>query len=180
MPAPMPLEPPVTRATLPLNDFVCIWPQKPQGHPLCHIMDCSVQNEHSAGAAHIRANGRNDKIICMGGTCAPLRGRLWRQGHGLSGFPSGISPAKSASRQRLSVTAGAFLGTATDDPITSGLPVTWQQFCVGTSSPPPRGPWRFSTLVPSPTAAQPFLISDSPRGLVPVDYLAAICPSQCL
>src|SRR5260370_12974517 len=140
MPAPMPLEPPVTRATLPLNDFVCIWPPKPPGHPLCQIMDCSVQNEHSAGAAHIRANGRNDKIICMGGTCAPLRGRLWRQGHGLSGFPSGISPAKSASRQRLSVTAGAFLGTTTDDPITSGLPVTWQQFCVGTSSPPPRGP----------------------------------------
>src|SRR5260370_41379520 len=33
------------------------------------------------------------------GTCAPLRGRLWRQGHGLSGFPSGISPAKSAYRK---------------------------------------------------------------------------------
>src|SRR5258708_36435865 len=63
MPAPMPLEPPVTRATLPLNDFVCIWPPKPPGHPLCHIMDCSVQNEHSAGAAHIRANG--GKLIPM-------------------------------------------------------------------------------------------------------------------
>src|SRR5258708_931117 len=24
-------------------------------NPLCHIMDCYVQNEHSAGAAHIRA-----------------------------------------------------------------------------------------------------------------------------
>src|SRR5258707_13819879 len=34
------------------------------------------------------------------GTCAPLRGRLWRQGHGLSGFPSGISPSKSASVYR--------------------------------------------------------------------------------
>src|SRR5712675_2817775 len=45
MPAPIPLEPPVTRATLPLNDFVCIWPPKPPGHALCHIMDCSVQNE---------------------------------------------------------------------------------------------------------------------------------------
>src|SRR6266851_8983729 len=66
MPAPIPLEPPVTRATLPLNDFVCIWPPEPPGHALCHIMDCSVQNEHSAGAAHIRANGRNDEIICMG------------------------------------------------------------------------------------------------------------------
>jgi hypothetical protein len=44
MPAPMPLEPPVTRATLPLNDFVCIWPPKPPGHPLCHIMDYSVHN----------------------------------------------------------------------------------------------------------------------------------------
>jgi hypothetical protein len=27
--------------------------------------------------------------------CAPLQARLWRQEHGLSGFPSGISPAKS-------------------------------------------------------------------------------------
>src|ERR1700730_17598789 len=61
MPPPIPLEPPVTRATLPWNDFVCIWPTKPPGHPLCRIMDCSVQNEHLAGAAHIRANGRNDK-----------------------------------------------------------------------------------------------------------------------
>src|SRR5260370_29948193 len=49
MPAPIPLERPVTRDTLPLNDFVCIWPPKPPGHALCHIMDCSVQNEHSAG-----------------------------------------------------------------------------------------------------------------------------------
>src|ERR1700732_1273165 len=74
MPAPMPLEPPVTRATLPLNDFVCIWPPKPPGHPLCHIMDCSVQNEHSAGAAHKRANGRNDEIICIGNLC-PVPGK---------------------------------------------------------------------------------------------------------
>src|SRR5258705_8453827 len=35
MPAPMPLEPPVTRATLPLNDFVCICHQNPLSHPLC-------------------------------------------------------------------------------------------------------------------------------------------------
>src|SRR6266852_3571387 len=63
MPAPIPREPPVTRATLPLNDFVCMWPPKPPGHPLCHVMDCSVQNEHSAGAAHIRANG--GKLIPM-------------------------------------------------------------------------------------------------------------------
>src|SRR5467141_5233320 len=78
----------------------------------------------------LRTQGQTDGMTKSSawGTCAPLRGRLWRQGHGLSGFPSGISPAKSASRQRLSVTAGAFLGTATDDPITSGLPVTWQQF----------------------------------------------------
>src|ERR1700724_2160394 len=69
MPAPIPLEPPVTRATLPLNDFVCIWPPKPPGHALCHIMDYSVQNEHSAGAAHIRANGQNDEIICIGNLC---------------------------------------------------------------------------------------------------------------
>src|ERR1700732_2290303 len=100
MPAPMPLEPPVTIATLPLNDFVCIWPPKPPGHPLCHIMDCSVQNEHSAGAAHIRANGWNDEIICIGNLCpAPgktMETRAWF----ISGFPSGISPAKSASRQR--------------------------------------------------------------------------------
>src|SRR6202011_2022057 len=74
MPAPMPLEPPVTRATLPVNDFVCIVPPKPPGHPLCHIMDCSVQNEHLAGAAHIRANGRNDEIICIGNLCtAPCK-----------------------------------------------------------------------------------------------------------
>src|ERR1700732_3370306 len=72
MPAPIPLEPPVTRATLPLNDFVCIWPPKPPGHPLCHIMDCSVQNEYSVGAAHIRANGRNDEIICTGNLCPAL------------------------------------------------------------------------------------------------------------
>src|SRR6267154_663365 len=65
----MPLEPPVTRATLPLNDFVCIWPPKPPGHPLCYIMDCSVQNEHSAGVAHIRANGQNDEIIRIGNLC---------------------------------------------------------------------------------------------------------------
>src|ERR1700724_3042657 len=81
MPAPMPLEPPVTRATLPLNDFVCIWPPKPPGHPLCHIMDCSVQNEHLADAAHIRANGRNDEIICIGNLCtAPgktMETRAW-------------------------------------------------------------------------------------------------------
>src|SRR6266404_2022294 len=51
MPAPIPLEPPVTRATLPLNDFVCIWPAKPPGHELCHIMDCSVQNETHPHAA---------------------------------------------------------------------------------------------------------------------------------
>src|SRR6266849_486302 len=69
MPAPIPREPPVTRATLPLNDFVCMWPPKPPGHPLCHIMDCSVQNEHSAGAAQIRANGWNDEIICIGNLC---------------------------------------------------------------------------------------------------------------
>src|SRR5580704_7632615 len=73
MPAPIPLEPPVTRATLPLNDFVCIWPPKPPGHPLCHIMDYSVQNEHSAGAAHIRANGWNDEIICIGNLCPAPR-----------------------------------------------------------------------------------------------------------
>src|SRR6266481_4924624 len=104
----------------------------------------------------------------MGGTCAPLRGRLWRQGHGLSGFPNGISPAKSASRQRLSVTAGAFLGTATDDPITSGLPVTWQQFCVGTSSPPPRG---LGDSRPSCPPLQPpsrFSYRTHQVGLVPV------------
>src|SRR5258706_14055106 len=35
MPAPMPLEPPVTRATLPLNDFVCICHQTPLSHLLC-------------------------------------------------------------------------------------------------------------------------------------------------
>src|SRR5260370_19999997 len=74
MAAPIPLEPPVTRATLPLNDFVCIWPPKPPSHPLCHIMDCSVQNEHSVGAAKIRANGRNDEIICIGN----LRTNCWR------------------------------------------------------------------------------------------------------
>src|SRR5258708_19425833 len=34
------------------------------------------------------------------GIYAPLMARLWRQEHGLSGFPSGISPAKSASRQQ--------------------------------------------------------------------------------
>src|ERR1700722_13717984 len=85
MPAPMPLEPPVTRATLPLNNFVCIWPPKPPGHPLCHIMDCSVQNEHSASAAPTNANGQNDEIICIGNLC-PLRARLGRQEHSLSGF----------------------------------------------------------------------------------------------
>ena len=37
-------------------------------------MDCSVHNEHSAGAAHISANGRNDEIICMGNLC-PARGK---------------------------------------------------------------------------------------------------------
>src|ERR1700730_6988946 len=35
MPAPMPLEPPVTRATLPLNDFACICHQNPLSHLLC-------------------------------------------------------------------------------------------------------------------------------------------------
>src|SRR6266852_8657652 len=35
MPAPMPLEPPVTRATLPLNDFACICHQNPPSHLLC-------------------------------------------------------------------------------------------------------------------------------------------------
>src|SRR6266849_10719814 len=35
MPAPMPLEPPVTRATLPLNDFACICHQTPLSHLLC-------------------------------------------------------------------------------------------------------------------------------------------------
>jgi len=39
------------------------------------------------------------------GIYAPLRARLWRQEHGLSGFPSGISPAESASRQRLLLAA---------------------------------------------------------------------------
>ena len=35
MPAPMPLEPPVTRATLSLNDFACICHQNPLSHLLC-------------------------------------------------------------------------------------------------------------------------------------------------
>src|ERR1700730_15905133 len=35
MPAPMPLEPPVTKATLPLNDFACICHQTPLSHLLC-------------------------------------------------------------------------------------------------------------------------------------------------
>src|SRR6202035_4379286 len=35
MPAPMPLEPPVTRAILPLNDFACICHQNPFNHLLC-------------------------------------------------------------------------------------------------------------------------------------------------
>src|ERR1700674_5424733 len=35
MPAPMPLEPPVTRATLPLNDFACTCHQNPLSHLLC-------------------------------------------------------------------------------------------------------------------------------------------------
>src|SRR6266849_454703 len=35
MPAPMPLEPPVTRATLPLNAFACIGHQTPLSHLLC-------------------------------------------------------------------------------------------------------------------------------------------------
>src|SRR5712664_2936147 len=88
MPAPMPLEPPVTRATLPLNDFVCIWPPKPPGHALCHIMDCSVQNEHSAGAAHIRANGRNDEIICMGNLCTAPGKTMEIRAWFISGFPA--------------------------------------------------------------------------------------------
>src|SRR6202011_1966220 len=37
MPAPMPLEPPVTRATLPLNDFACICHQTPLSHLLCPL-----------------------------------------------------------------------------------------------------------------------------------------------
>src|ERR1700719_3083451 len=37
MPAPMPLEPPVTRATLPLNDFACICHQNPLSHLLCQF-----------------------------------------------------------------------------------------------------------------------------------------------
>src|SRR5580693_8184292 len=37
MPAPMPLEPPVTRATLPLNDFACIGHQNPPSHLLCQF-----------------------------------------------------------------------------------------------------------------------------------------------
>src|SRR6266403_5624223 len=46
----------------------------------------------------LRTQGQTDGMTKSSawGTCAPLRGRLWRQGHGLSGFPSGISPAKSA------------------------------------------------------------------------------------
>jgi hypothetical protein len=32
-------------------------------------MDCYVQNEHSASAARIRANGWNDEIICIGNLC---------------------------------------------------------------------------------------------------------------
>ena len=47
---------------------------KPPGHPLCHIMDCSVQNEHSADGAHVRANGRNDEIVYIGNLC-PARGK---------------------------------------------------------------------------------------------------------
>src|SRR5260370_23688169 len=35
MAGPMPLEPPVTRATLPLNDFACIGHQNPLSHLLC-------------------------------------------------------------------------------------------------------------------------------------------------
>ena len=124
MPAPIPLEPPVTRATLPLNDFVCIWPPNPPGHALCHIMDCSVQNEHSAGPAHIRTNGRNDKIICMGNLCpAPgktMETRAWfiRLPQRDQSCEVGIASGNQA------LTRCAFVGTnPTDDSITSGLPV---------------------------------------------------------
>jgi hypothetical protein len=41
MAAPMPLEPPVTKATLPVNDFVCITVNSPG---LC-ILDCSIHNK---------------------------------------------------------------------------------------------------------------------------------------
>jgi hypothetical protein len=64
-------------------------------------MDYSVQNDHSAGAAHIRANGRIDEINCMENLCpAPgktMETRAWF----MSGFPSGIGNGKSASRQEI-------------------------------------------------------------------------------
>src|SRR6266481_5715827 len=50
MPAPMPLEPPVTRATLHLNDFVCIWPPKFYQSTIIPILDYLVQNGSSTGS----------------------------------------------------------------------------------------------------------------------------------
>src|SRR5260370_15402780 len=111
MPAPIPLEPPVTRATLPLNDFVCIWPPKPPGHPLCHIMDCSVQNEHSAGAAHIRANGRNDKIICMGNLC-PAPGKTMETRAWFIRLPQRDYSCESACRKQSPHLASILYGTS--------------------------------------------------------------------
>ena len=53
MPAPMPLEPPVTRATLPLNDFACMCHHNPVSYLICPfwiiLSRMAVQRDSFAG-----------------------------------------------------------------------------------------------------------------------------------
>ena len=112
--------------------------QKPEG---------TGKPDRSASAPRHRVGvAGGDSTPCMSGvgknnaSGADRAGSVWIVGKPEVIQVEPVNNDKSACRLRLSVTAGAFLGTTTDDPITSGLPVTWQQFCVGTSSPFPPGP----------------------------------------
>src|SRR5229473_7635354 len=66
-----------------------------------------------------RTQGQTDGMTKSSawGICAPLRARLWGQEHGFSGFPGGISPAKSACRNlspRLASSLGTYPGRRGD------------------------------------------------------------------
>src|SRR5580700_8204993 len=71
MPAPMPLEPPVTRATFPLNDFICIVPLISSWPTIIYVLDSSIQNENQSFGIDPTFHGKrvtcNDALCCRAG-----------------------------------------------------------------------------------------------------------------
>src|SRR5258707_10424350 len=75
MPAPMPLEPPVTRATLPLNDFACICHQNSLSqllYPFWIILSRMVVQRA------VFRDARLDRFSCRFGSCSEFTDNVKR------------------------------------------------------------------------------------------------------